>query len=146
MHEKKKELSVIWWFDPAIIIVSQSLHVISSCLSQLAIKPSGFGKKVKIPVDIIIGTIPTLDPLPQKTSYHPLPSIVKEDVIPFPFFELGGDPSQYNLPTAPPWEEDDDIPWVLAGKFWISFNSIMGFFKCLCRYTLWIILPGTKLL
>lgn len=92
-------------------------------------------------MDIIIGTIPTLDPLPQKTSYHPLPSIVKEDVIPFPFFELGGDPSQYNLPTAPPWEEDDDIPWVLAGKFWISFNSIMVLNVYLNVHVSWIILP-----
>lgn len=87
-------------------------------LLQLAIKPSGFGRKVKVPVDITIGTVPIQEPKTQKTSYHPLPSIVKDDVIPFPFFELGGSPSQlisqYMLPTAPPWEEDDDIPWFLV--------------------------------
>lgn len=88
---------------------------------ELAIKPSGFGRKVKIPVDITIGTVPIQEPQTQKTSYHPLPSIVKDDVIPFPFFELGRSPSQlisqYMLPTAPPWEEDDDIPWFLLEFF-----------------------------
>jgi len=83
----------------------------------LCIKPAGFAKKVKLPVDIVIGTIPIQD-VQQKASYHPLPSIVNENNFPFPFFENPSDQvyltdicyNQHMLPTAPPWESDDDIP------------------------------------
>ncbi|KAK3098104.1 hypothetical protein FSP39_016146 [Pinctada imbricata] len=85
---------------------------------ELCIKPSGFCRKVKLPVDIVIGTIPLKDTKPHKTSYHPLPSIVDDNRIPFPFFENFSDKisltdifcQEHMMPTAPPWEEDDDIP------------------------------------
>ncbi|KAK3593214.1 hypothetical protein CHS0354_002745 [Potamilus streckersoni] len=85
---------------------------------ELCIKPSGLGRKVKIPLDIIIGTVPLQSTNQQRASYHPLPSIVSENNCPFPFFENVSDQimlteysfQQQLLPTAPPWEEDDDIP------------------------------------
>ncbi|KAK6170484.1 hypothetical protein SNE40_018868 [Patella caerulea] len=83
---------------------------------ELCIKPSGLGRKVKLPVDIIIGTVPLKDHAPHVTC-HPL--ISPEDSLnPFPFFSDSSSDQvfltdfsfQQMLPTAPPWEEDDDIP------------------------------------
>lgn len=78
---------------------------------------------MKLPVDIVIGTIPIENIQSQKASYHPLPSIVNDEKCPFPFFEHLSDQIyltsmsltqqmivQQMLPTAPPWESDDDIP------------------------------------
>ncbi|XP_060084282.1 arrestin domain-containing protein 2-like [Ylistrum balloti] len=85
---------------------------------ELCIKPSGFAKKVRLPVDIVIGTVSIEDTQCQKASYHPLPSIVSDNSFPYPFFETPSDQvyltdisyHQHMLPTAPPWESDDDIP------------------------------------
>ncbi|CAC5399455.1 unnamed protein product [Mytilus coruscus] len=38
---------------------------------ELCIKPSGFARKVKLPVDILIGTVPLSDTTIKKSSYHP---------------------------------------------------------------------------
>ncbi|KAJ8314490.1 hypothetical protein KUTeg_006640 [Tegillarca granosa] len=93
-------------------------HLRGCKIIDLCIKPSGLARKVKLPVDIVIGTIPVQNTDQQKVSYHPLPSIVNESNFPFPFFENLSDQAllsdikyqQTMLPTAPPWEEDDDIP------------------------------------
>lgn len=83
---------------------------------ELCIKPCGVARKVKLPVDIVIGTVALKDQQ-HKVTCHPLLS--PEDTnFPFPFFSANDDSevfltdlSMHNmLPTAPPWEEDDDIP------------------------------------
>lgn len=86
---------------------------------QLSIKPAGIARKVKLPLDIVIGTVPISSLQSPRTSYHPLPSTVSDNSCPFPFFENVSDQVcltdklslQHMIPTAPPWEEDDDIPW-----------------------------------
>ncbi|KAL3884103.1 hypothetical protein ACJMK2_030325 [Sinanodonta woodiana] len=106
-HERTSKFAVI-----------SSLDLNAEPDAALCIKPSGLGRKVKIPLDIIIGTVPLQGTTQHKASYHPLPSIVSENSCPFPFFENVSDQvmlteysfQQQLLPTAPPWEEDDDIP------------------------------------
>ncbi|KAL4233432.1 Arrestin domain-containing protein 1 [Mactra antiquata] len=85
---------------------------------ELSIKPAGIARKVKLPLDIVIGTVPVSKLQSPRTSYHPLPSTVNDTSCPFPFFESVSDQVfltdklclQHMIPTAPPWEEDDDIP------------------------------------
>ena len=84
---------------------------------QLVIKPAGLARKVKLPIDILIGTVPVNQTQQQKASYHPLPSTVTDNSCPYPFFESVSDQvfltdklCLQQMPTAPPWEEDDDIP------------------------------------
>ncbi|BFZ25244.1 hypothetical protein BsWGS_28283 [Bradybaena similaris] len=83
---------------------------------ELCIKPSGIARKVKLPVDIVIGTVALKDQ-EHKVTCHPLLS-PEDGNFPFPFFSPSDesqvfltDLSLHNmLPTAPPWEENDDIP------------------------------------
>ncbi|XP_052811831.1 arrestin domain-containing protein 4-like isoform X2 [Mya arenaria] len=86
---------------------------------ELSIKPAGIARKVKLPLDIVIGTVPVSTVSSPRTSYHPLPSTVSDNTCPYPFFEAVCDKVcltekvclKHNMiPTAPPWEEDDDIP------------------------------------
>ena len=86
-------------------------------LFQLVIKPAGIARKVKLPIDILIGTVPVNTTQVQRASYHPLPSTVTDNSCPYPFFESVSDQvfltdklCLQQMPTAPPWEEDDDIP------------------------------------
>lgn len=73
---------------------------------------------MKLPLDIVIGTVAVNKLQSPRTSYHPLPSTVNDNSCPFPFFENVSDQVflteklclQQMIPTAPPWEEDDDIP------------------------------------
>lgn len=89
---------------------------IQYCL-ELVIKPAGIARKVKLPIDILIGTVPVNTLQQQRASYHPLPSTVTDNSCPYPFFESVSDQvfltdklCLQQMPTAPPWEEDDDIP------------------------------------
>ncbi|XP_046353992.1 arrestin domain-containing protein 2-like isoform X1 [Haliotis cracherodii] len=83
---------------------------------ELCIKPAGLARKVKLPVDIVIGTVPLQD-AQHRVTCHPLLS-PSDNSFPFPFFSDSSsdhlcltDMSFHSmLPTAPPWEEDDDIP------------------------------------
>ncbi|XP_041354950.1 arrestin domain-containing protein 2-like [Gigantopelta aegis] len=84
---------------------------------ELCIKPAGIARKVKLPVDIVIGTVPLQDSQ-HRVTCHPLISPC-EGSFPFPFFSDSASSDQLcltdmslhsMLPTAPPWEEDDDIP------------------------------------
>ncbi|WAR09057.1 ARRD2-like protein, partial [Mya arenaria] len=56
-------------------------------LIQLSIKPAGIARKVKLPLDIVIGTVPVSTVSSPRTSYHPLPSTVSDNTCPYPFFE-----------------------------------------------------------
>nr|KAG5696810.1 hypothetical protein BaRGS_012833 [Batillaria attramentaria] len=87
---------------------------------ELCIKPAGLARRIKLPVDIVIGTKPLKDPQ-HKVTCHPLLATDGEDsssTFPFPFFSDSSsdqvflsDMSFHNMvPTAPPWEEDDEIP------------------------------------
>ena len=60
------------------------VHII---IFQLVIKPAGIARKVKLPLDIVIGTVPINQSQAQRASYHPLPSTVSDSSCPFPFFE-----------------------------------------------------------
>ncbi|XP_064602021.1 arrestin domain-containing protein 17-like [Liolophura sinensis] len=89
---------------------------------ELSIKPSGLARKIKLPLDILIGTVQLQDAQMRRVSYHPLPSPPSPTDSSTPFFPMFYDTSsdkvfltdssllQHMLPTAPPWEEDDDIP------------------------------------
>ncbi|KAL8579601.1 hypothetical protein ACOMHN_025554 [Nucella lapillus] len=92
---------------------------------ELCIKPAGLARRIKLPVDIIIGTVP-LRERQHRVTCHPLTNPTlgggggadPSSSFPFPFFTDAtsdqvflSDMSFHNMvPTAPPWEEDDDIP------------------------------------
>ncbi|XP_076466753.1 arrestin domain-containing protein 3-like [Babylonia areolata] len=87
---------------------------------ELCIKPAGLARRIRLPVDIVIGTVPLRD-RQHRVTCHPLlhPQGGDSSAFPFPFFSdtsasdqvYLSDMSFHNMvPTAPPWEEDDDIP------------------------------------
>lgn len=106
-------------FPKVVLFHDISVSIYFHLYLQLAIKPAGIARKVKLPLDIVIGTVPISNLQSPRTSYHPLPSTVSDNSCPFPFFENVSDQVcltdklslQHMIPTAPPWEEDDDIPW-----------------------------------
>ena len=57
------------------------------CCVQLCIKPAGLARRIKLPVDIVIGTLPLKDPQ-HKVTCHPLlaPDGDDSSTFPFPFF------------------------------------------------------------
>lgn len=88
------------------------------CL-ELCIKPSGLARKIKLPVDIIIGTKPLQDVYHATFYHHAFPSPTESCRLFSPFlcdtssdqlFLTDSSFHHHMLPTAPPWEDDDDIP------------------------------------